>query len=123
MKGAKGRRPSGAIQRLSAQFKWVVRARAYDIEQFQVIGHESILEFVRAMGDYARHIMDQLPKVKFRTPGEIAEAFHVLSSIIPPETLAAMYATPTDDFQHETPCPQDGAQPGRPYKPTLSGTA
>ncbi len=36
-KGGKGCRASGAIQRLSVQFDWVVRARSYDIEVFQLL--------------------------------------------------------------------------------------
>jgi hypothetical protein len=111
-KGVKGRqRASGAIHRLCTQFRWVERARQYDIEQYRIENYAGVRKFVNTLESISRQCLLKLAKAQPRTFKEAVEAVEVVSRIYPPGMLMALLGAANNDGVMVPPVPssQDGA--------------
>lgn len=92
-KGNKKQRVSGQWTSDCARYDWVARARAWDVAQLADRGQNAVVGFVAALEAYTLKVVEGLQSAaRPRSWQQLTDALHVLSQLIPAETIQALHA-------------------------------
>lgn len=84
------------------KYRWVERARAWDIEQLADVGYDAVVNFINMLALLSSKTLTALAseKIKPKSLKTIMEVVNLLGSFIPAETVAAVRA---DASERRTP--------------------
>jgi hypothetical protein len=74
----------------SSRFAWVSRANAWDIHVFKTTGVQAAITYgaaIKALADRVLNLLAKLEKADLKT---LLKAIHVLSDLLPPDTIYAL---------------------------------
>ncbi len=86
------KRANAHFRATAVKFEWARRARAWDIEQFKLLGYEGIIQFMEAVNALIKQLSLAIPNLTPKTWKELTYTIRVLSKVMPPpEIIWTMY--------------------------------